>query len=73
MQQENPFVQNRVRPHLPVTFHPTTEDQTMDLQFKTHRDVPYGWVLVAAAAWRALRRRVRLQPRAGLASGLYRL
>lgn len=48
----------------------------MDLQFKTHRDVPYGWVLVAAAAWRAIRARgdrARAQPHHAAAAGLFQL
>jgi hypothetical protein len=76
MQQENPFVQNPVRRHLLVTFHSRTGDETMDLQFKTHRDVPYGWVLVAAAAWRAIRARgdrARAQPHHAAAAGLFQL
>jgi hypothetical protein len=29
----------------------------MDLQFKTHRDVPYGWILAVGDIFRALRSR----------------
>ncbi|WP_374470124.1 hypothetical protein [Phenylobacterium sp.] len=48
----------------------------MDLQFKTQRDVPYGWVLVVGALWRAIRTRkdrARPQPHHTLAAGALRL
>ncbi|MCR5879939.1 hypothetical protein [Phenylobacterium sp. J367] len=48
----------------------------MDLQFKTHRDVPYGWVLVVAAAWRWLKARReagRPDTHHALAAGLFRM
>jgi len=47
----------------------------MEEASKLHRDVPYGWVLAAAALWRLVARRRRAEACSGegLAGGLNQL